>query len=84
MWRAVFFPEMGVRIDGEPLSISVDETTGLVVHSQISGRHRVEWFWAPFPALRRARRLTIFALGVAIALFLVGLSLQDRHRRVSP
>jgi hypothetical protein len=80
MWRAIEFPEMRVEIDGDPVPISADPTTGLVVHQLPSGKHRVIWSWAPFPALRWGRLVSLISLLVCCALILIGATARRWHR----
>lgn len=84
MWRAVEFPTMNVTIDGSPVPVRADPTTGLVVHEISAGEHRVVWTWSPFPALRAGRLVSIGAIAVSGGLLLVGLAGLWRDRRVRP
>jgi len=79
MWRAIEFPDMRVEIDGDPVPISADPTTGLVVHQLPSGEHRVVWSWAPFPALRWGRLVSMISLLVCGVLFLIGATARRWH-----
>lgn len=81
MWRAIEFPRMEVTVDGSPVPVRADSTTGLVVHGIPAGEHRVVWSWTPFPALRAGRVVSATSIVVSCALLLVGLVGWWRHQR---
>jgi hypothetical protein len=70
LWRAISFPEMRAWVDGREVAVSTDPTTGLLAHFVPAGSHAVRWGWHPFPALRRARGVTVAALLVTVALMI--------------
>jgi hypothetical protein len=79
MWRVIWFPGMQVSVDGARVESSRDERTGLLIHELNEGEHRVRWTWKPFPALRRAQWISLFA--AFIVLILCGASRVRRCRR---
>lgn len=79
LWRVISFPEMRAWVDGREVAVSTDPTTGLLAHFVPAGSHAVRWSWHPFPALRRARAVTIAALLVTAALMVA--AAIDRWRR---
>jgi len=84
MWRAIEFPEMTVTVDGSPVPVRADPTTGLVVHEIAAGDHRVVWSWSPFPALRAARLVSIGSIAVCCGLVLIGLAGRRKHEPDRP
>jgi len=76
-WRVLWFPDMRVTVDGAECSFEVDQTTGLVVHALGPGNHRVDLGWNAFPALGRARLISVVSLLLGIVLAVVGFI---RHR----
>jgi hypothetical protein len=83
LWRAISFPGMGVQVDGRQVETFVDPTTGLVAHALPSGRHSVQWSWRPFPALRRARAVSLMACLVSFVLLGISGLTQLRRRSTS-
>lgn len=79
MWRALDFPGMRITVDGRAVPITVDRLTGLVTHPVEQGTHRVEWSWTAFPALRRARWVTVAAIVLTATLLAVGLAQRVKH-----
>ncbi len=81
VWRAVAFPGMTVTVDGLPVAVSTDPTTGLLTSFQPAGRHRAHWQWRPFSALVWARWVTVFSIVIVVVLGLAG-SLRVRNGRL--
>jgi hypothetical protein len=84
VWRAIRFPTMGVSIDGRPVDVFTEPTTGLVAHRMPPGRHVARWSWRPFPALRWARFVSMCGIGVLAMLFAAALLQQLRSRFRGP
>ncbi|MCK5377461.1 MAG: hypothetical protein KAJ97_10280 [Acidobacteria bacterium] len=62
------FPNMRARVDGREVEASTDPTTGLLGPFMPAGSHAVHWSWQPFPALCRARGVTLLAFLMTVAL----------------
>ena len=69
MWRVIWFPGMQVSVDGARVESFRDERTGLLIHELNQGDHLARWSWKPFPALRRARWISLIAVVTVIVLY---------------
>lgn len=78
IWRVLDFPAMGVVVDRAEVPSTADPSTGLVRHQLLRGRHVVTWSWRPFPALARARAVTLAGFGATLCLLIA--SWADRRR----
>ncbi len=79
LWHNLWFPEMHVTVDGEPVPVFVDTDTGLTTHAIGRGSHDVALTWHPFAALGMARTVSIAS--IASIAMLVGVEVLRRRSK---
>jgi hypothetical protein len=79
LWRVLPFPDMRVTVDDSKVDATEDAVTGLLSHLVPAGDHVVSWTWRAFPALRRARGVSIPGLFVVLALMLAAAAKRRRR-----
>ena len=60
--HALFFPGMGIEIDGRRVVAAVERRTGLLSAVVPAGEHVVTWTWRPFSPLGAARIASLVCL----------------------
>ena len=60
--HSLFFPGMGIEIDGRRAPAAVERRTGLLATVVPAGEHVVTWTWRPFPPLGTARIASLVCL----------------------
>ncbi|HSB37113.1 MAG TPA: hypothetical protein VLH41_09545 [Thermoanaerobaculia bacterium] len=60
--HSLYFPGMGIEIDGQRARAAVERRTGLLAAVVPAGDHVVTWTWRPFPPLGTARIASLVCL----------------------
>lgn len=80
--RQLWFPGFVATVDGRAVAAKAHPETGLLSVDWPGGRHEVAWRWEPFGPLLAARRVSLLAALLVLALLFV--PARRAGRRVSP
>lgn len=79
--RQLFFPGLVATVDGRAVEARPHRETGLLSVEWPGGRRELAWRWEPFPPLLAARRLSLLAACLVLAL--LALPVRRARRGVS-